>query len=214
MGVKVHFGQSHEGSISGYSTECSQCGQSLRVKQKDRLEGNNFCDNECESVFRSNQSGEDTGNWKGGKVTTSCENCDESVERWPGVISQKERIFCSSKCQGDWRSENFNGEDNPNFRGGVFEHEYGPDWTEKREEALDRADEICEHPECSKTETKPGMGLDVHHIVPRRYWDDVSESNNLDNLIVLCRPHHRELEPPIYNEATRGKSRRRNRSPA
>jgi len=204
MGVKVHYGQSHEGSISGYQTSCSHCEKEISVRQKGRLDGNNFCDKKCESNYRSeNKSGENHPNFSGGKDRVECEMCSTVVERWSTQIEQQNNVFCSYDCQDKWRSVHKTGKNNPNYSGGVFEHEYGPNWREQRTKAISRANGICEHPGCEKRKTKTGYSLDVHHIVPRRYIEDLSEANRLSNLLVLCRQHHRELEPPLYEEISR-----------
>jgi endogenous inhibitor of DNA gyrase (YacG/DUF329 family) len=205
IGVKVHYGKAHEGSISGYDTECSFCGESLTVRQKDRVEGNNFCDNKCESKYRSdNGGGENHPLYDGGKVTVACLICSTQVKRWPAKIEQQERVFCSKSCQGKWRGENWTGEDNPNYDGGVFEHQYGPNWANAREQAIEQADGSCEEPDCQREECRNGYNLDVHHIIPRRHFDDKTEANELDNLLVLCREHHAEIEPNGYGKSRGG----------
>lgn len=76
------------------------------------------------------------------------------------------------------------------LRAGVGESyydRYGDGWKDVRKDVLERDNHSCVV--CGKSE-RPN----VHHIKPRRKFDDVSESNTLDNLITLCHSHHRKLE--------------------
>jgi len=74
-------------------------------------------------------------------------------------------------------------------------HPYGPDWKKVRQEAIERADGACEHPKCEKEKSRNGRGLECHHIIPNFLTEDEQE-HDLDNILVLCREHHDELEVP------------------
>jgi hypothetical protein len=50
--------------------------------------------------------------------------------------------------------------------------------------ALELRDEHCAHPECQT----PARWCDAHHIV---HWADGGRTD-LDNLLLLCRRHHRD----------------------
>ena len=50
------------------------------------------------------------------RLNIQCLGCGESFEVIPARA--KTAKFCSYKCRGKWRSENFTGENNPNYRGG------------------------------------------------------------------------------------------------
>lgn len=72
-------------------------------------------------------------------------------------------------------------------RAGTSEEYYGKDYKQKRSETLERDKYICRV--CEATDD-----LHCHHIKPRREFDDVNDSNTLDNLITLCRSCHRTFE--------------------
>jgi len=70
---------------------------------------------------------------------------------------------------------------------GTGENYYGESWTQKRRETLQRDNYRC------RVCYQWGQPH-VHHITPRREFDDVDESNTLDNLITLCPSCHMTLE--------------------
>ena len=60
------------------------------------------------------------------RVEVNCENCGETETVPP---SEEDRYrFCSQKCQGEWQTENWTGEDAPNWQGGKSER--ACDWCE------------------------------------------------------------------------------------
>lgn len=87
------------------------------------------------------------------------------------------------------------GELNANWAGG-YEPYYGENWAEKRRAARSRDGYECVV--CGKTDqehrSEHGWELEVHHIEPVRTFDDPTDANGLENLITLCRTHHREYE--------------------
>jgi len=83
------------------------------------------------------------------------------------------------------------GEEHPTWKGGYNGYNTKV-WEEQREKVLERDDYECQ--ECHITneehKKKHGCELHVHHIIPYR----LCESHDLDNLITLCRIHHKEAE--------------------
>lgn len=77
---------------------------------------------------------------------------------------------------------------NPNWQGGVTCQEWGEDWQVQRKKALKRDKYKCQV--CFK------KGKVVHHIKPRRLFDDsnINDMNKLSNLITLCDKHHVPVE--------------------
>lgn len=69
--------------------------------------------------------------------------------------------------------------------------DYGNTWDEKREEALERDNYECRI--CGKSQSikKP---LHVHHVVKVKKFDDPDNAHTRDNLITLCKAHHRLVE--------------------
>lgn len=43
----------------------------------------------------------------------SCDQCGNTFFREKQVVERNEKTFCDWECQGNWRSENYTGEDNP-----------------------------------------------------------------------------------------------------
>jgi 5-methylcytosine-specific restriction endonuclease McrA len=139
------------------------------------------------------QTNENNPFWKGGKETQTCYYCGDSFEEY----NYRESKFCSMQCKGKWQSENWTEENNPFWKGGHEKYK-GESWKSQRRRARNRANGICEHPNCEKTKHDIGKKLDVHHIIPFRYYNSSKEANKLDNLILLCPEHHREEESRIW----------------
>jgi len=131
------------------------------------------------------RTGEDNPCWRGGK-TEHLYSCEFCYNLFLGN-TKDDRTFCSYDCKADWQRENFTGENNPSS------------WSKSRKRARERANYVCEHPYCNKTVEDVGRNLDVHHIVPFRYFDSHREANKLDNLILLCPTHHKTEERRIWN---------------
>jgi hypothetical protein len=78
--------------------------------------------------------------------------------------------------------------------------EYGRNWDEQREKALERDNYTCQTPGCSQSQSEHidefGRGLHVHHIQPLHMFGDTAdqvdfeEANRLDNLVTVCVEHH------------------------
>ena len=96
---------------------------------------------------------------------------------------------------------NFEMGNNPAWKGGHKNtRDYGPNWQNSRKAALERDDYKCQH--CSTLKSNNGRGLDVHHIIPFRYFGYIRGVNNndvivnrIDNLITLCRRFQWAVEP-------------------
>lgn len=127
-------------------------------------------------------------------IKISCPKCGKIRER-RGYLSQaRSKVLCL-ECTSD----QFNGEGNPNWKGG-HKHwspgRFGKDkdglsWKVQRQLAWERDDYTCQH--CHE---KKNRNPDVHHITPFR----VSQSHALDNLICLCQSCHLKLEATVQDE--------------
>lgn len=51
-------------------------------------------------------------------VEVECDNCGEVTEKKPCRVERSEHDFCSRECSDEFQSEQFSGEDNPNYQGG------------------------------------------------------------------------------------------------
>lgn len=75
-------------------------------------------------------------------------------------------------------------------------------WQKARNRAIRRDGHECQRCGCEQSDhvERYGRGLEAHHIVPFREFDDREKAHELSNLITLCRPCHKKLEGlPIDN---------------
>jgi len=207
-GVKLHHKRSHRTSLTEVEIICYICGEEFTRQQSNVNTDRPCCSDRC--MYK--KLSEDRDN----KVTITCDCCGSKFKRQTSKV--KETNYCSHNCSKHGRSKKIKVEcvecgdtfkrspseiNNNNF---CSEHCYGKyqrldeprkrrlgDWSKKRRMALDRASYTCEHPKCDKNKCANGDSLHVHHIVPNRFTD--LETHNMDNLLVLCREHHNELEP-------------------
>jgi len=189
-GVKNHYGKQHEGSIYGELVNCSWCGEEKRVSLGQiRNHDNYFCDSQCKGKWiEENVGGDDHPLAK--RETRECENCGTEITRCEAHFY--ERAFCDYDCQGEWLSENNVGENHPNWKGGVSQIVYGSGWKKAREKALERDGHACVI--CGVTKEEKPNRIDVHHIRPVESFDNNADAHELDNLVTLCRSHHRKWE--------------------
>lgn len=191
--VKIHHTKAHNESLSKENLDCTWCGESFK-RQKSRLNGEkHFCSQDCHGSWKSaNLTGKN--HWNSNQVTTNCDWCGNEIERAESDILSE--VFCDNHCMSQYRLNADNGgENHPNWKGGDGSHYYGPNWQQRRREAIKQARGVCEHPECQRVESRCGRSLDVHHIIPFRYFDDKQKANKLSNLMVLCQEHHAKVEP-------------------
>lgn len=126
-GIKIHYGRMHEGSIAGIEVECGYCDETFRreraaAEAADRV----FCpDSDCYAKFLSeNVYGENHPGW-GGRVEVECAWCGTSKKVRPSELGPSEQFFCGgdTNCESAWKEENWNAENNNNWRGGKVEVE-------------------------------------------------------------------------------------------
>lgn len=171
---------------------CQYCGDEKETTPYD-AENKVYCSQECMSKdFKDRMSGEGNPSWNGGMVEVECEWCGSVDEYVPARAEH--RRFCSGPCHKEWlsherRGRAWMGEDNPAWAGGQErDRNYGPNWEEQRQKALERDSHECML--CRSTQD-----LHVHHKKPiRNFSKDMRgwwrRANCLDNLITLCRSCH------------------------
>lgn len=125
------------------------------------------------------------------KVTTPCEQCGDEVTLRQSKRNYGAGRFCSRNCLSRWQSENWQGEDHPNWNGGWNEFRVNG-WSKAKREALERDDHRCQS--CGATASELGREPDIHHIVPVRTFDDPDTAHTLENLIALCPSCHTAVE--------------------
>lgn len=121
--------------------------------------------------------------------TRYCKQCGKSFTEFPS----QPRKFCCHKCYEQWQSENLSGEDSYNWQGGAV-GDRGYNWNNQAALARERDLHTCQH--CGITEDELEKTLDVHHIIPFRFFglEKYEEANKLENLITLCRSCHVTVE--------------------
>jgi 5-methylcytosine-specific restriction endonuclease McrA len=172
-------------------TNCEECEKEYKVK-KSNLEKSRFCSIKC---FNSYQTDD--------KKEYYCVNCGNLILMKEYNRAQSEEVTCSDDCFKEYLSELRKGKKNPQWNGGRFYY-YGPNWREKRTEALKRDSKECQ--ECGMSQDEHyqnyNQDLHIHHKVPRREIIDENNptvgqfevANSLDNLVTLCKSCHRKLE--------------------
>lgn len=89
-----------------------------------------------------------------------------------------------SPNSGSFRKEQFIGDKNPNWKGGISHMPYAKEWTRALRHNI-RERDIFKCRVCDKTQDDNGKKLDVHHI------DYDKQNCNSINLISLCKSCHR-----------------------
>lgn len=161
-----------------------------------------FCNNKCRGRWLSeNKKGENHPSWGGGEVEKKCKHCGEVFLIHPAHVKNGEGVFCDRKCHGEWQSENYLGENNPCWRGGIK-----PFSDNIRRTSLyyrwRRAVIKRDGGGCSRCPQVGGI-LHVHHLVsfskivknfrdkyPLIAVDYISEMWDISNGITLCESCH------------------------
>lgn len=97
----------------------------------------------------------------------------------------------------------FCGENSPAWRGGYKDYK-GSNWKRNARQARERDNYICQ--DCMKTQSEIGKRLDVHHIIPQRFFETLEESNILKNLISLCHSCHIKRDAKIWKYESNNKN--------
>lgn len=147
------------------------------------------CSMECRGELLSQTTnGENNNNYRPeAHSTTTCNYCGKEFEY---LNLHRDGIYCSQSC----KSKDATGKDAPNWEGGWVDGDYGPNWDEQRDKALDRDDHCCVF--CGVLEEnaleKTNSPLHVHHRIRKEEFRNEDGSlnyeaaNELSNLITLC----------------------------
>lgn len=173
--------------------ECEYCGTTERVKP-GRAKSYRFCSTDCKADWeQKNWTGENGPNWRG-RIEKVCKTCGEAFEVRQ---SRERRQFCGRDCMYEWFGEWISGDNHPMWKGGYDEY-YGPNWHKQRRKARERDGFECRV--CGKPDEENRRQLPVHHIQPKRAFEDKNgnydyeEGNRLENLITLCDACHPRWE--------------------
>jgi len=187
-GVKVHYGQAHEGSIAGIEFECDWCGK-VNKKRRAVVEKSerNFCDSLCYGKWKSRELAGEANPMYG---------VDGEDAPAYGRTGEDHPMF--GRTGLDNPMGGVTGEDHPCYAGGTGAR-YGSNWKRVRRDVIDRDGGVCQMEDCRMTREehreKYNKDINVHHITPKKYfewWSEVEPSVELEhanvprNLITLC----------------------------
>ena len=183
--------------------KCEYCGEENEAYPSILEQGDkNFCDKECSRLWKKHERPSNEHNWwKGGPVKVNCETCGVEIERKPCKLERSQNFFCSTECEGKWKSENLRRENHPNWKGG-HDHDYGPNWSQQRKKRLEQDNHECVVCSMSNAEHREqyGSGLHVHHIQRKENFRnedsklDYKRANRIENLVSLCYKCHGRWE--------------------
>lgn len=136
------------------------------------------------------RTGESNPSWNGGKETVYCEYCNKEYQVTPSLIERSR--FCSNNCKHSWMSENLVGEDSHSWKENVVDksNHYNGIYNNVRRRVKNR-DNGCIV--CGEEK------VDAHHIKPVKEFDDPENAHTMDNMVSLCRKHHKEYENEYTN---------------
>jgi hypothetical protein len=125
--------------------------------------------------------------WDVQRVERSCNQCGDEFVVLKSKAERGYGKFCDRDCLSEWLSDNWQGEDHPQWVEGKTR--YAGRWWTVRRGARARDDDQCRV--CGKSKEEIGREPDVHHVEPIRTFDDSQEAHRMDNVICLCRSCHR-----------------------
>lgn len=193
--MKIHHKLSHGESIME-ELECDWCGSTFeRMLHEVSGKGSagRFCSDTCETKWRKNQTGPDAGGWSGGMVEVECDSCGQKDTYYPSKADG--RRCCSFECWNELYSDEYSGENSPFWKENN-EGRYGGSWEQRREGIVERDGFECRKCGMSREDHRDVYGFDihVHHIVPKRKFDQDIDAHKDENLVTLCAQCHYNVE--------------------
>lgn len=178
--------------ITKTEVNCAQCGKPISLQPYRLLNvENNFCSRSCTTKYQLSKR------WADAKemIAVSCAFCgkEKQILKWDAEQKSKrgqEQFFCDRQCFGGWKSANWAGENNPSWKGGWTPH--GTGWNRIRQVVRQEQDYKCL--DCGIAEGKLGRELDVHHIIPARFFKRKADASIRSNLVGCCHKCHMKRE--------------------
>lgn len=161
--------------------KCKQCGSDFWVYRSALEKSNtsgNFCSRKCYNEYQKTLTGSKNNHYT--RVEKECPTCGKKFLALPSKIKMYKNVFCSVKCRGEYMKYYTGGEKNTNWKGGESRYRGNFDEVKRKHFSGTQFCAIC-------GTTK---GIHIHHIIPYR----LSQDNSVDNLIPLCRRHHKKIE--------------------
>lgn len=164
---------------------CAHCGIPMYRTASDLSRSSTFfCSVECHGAWQSEHwNGENHPRFNEETyMDLTCACCGARFTRAIHAIRGKELSFCGQECMHQWQSENWTGENGPNWKGGVSFDPYSVDFNLSLKKSIRKRDrrrcQLCGE------KGRRGKRLSVHHI------DYDKANNDPGNLISLCRSCH------------------------
>jgi len=162
---------------------CHECGEQFKVAPyRHKTNRGKYCSKKCYSLAQTKMTGINNSNWKGGLVTIICLMCGKQFKR---KQCQSSSMFCSTKCNGAYKSKYFRGENSPGWKGGIAPENIlarnSDEYLEWKKLVYEKYNYTCV--KCGSKE-KPN----AHHIIP--FSVDKSLRFDVTNGIVLCKKCH------------------------
>jgi len=195
-GMRQHHTRSHGESVAKVTLSCDGCGSEFK-RWKSQLDGSDkkYCSPDCYHENFEQKTGEQSP--QSNMITVECGHCGKQHKRRPSRVQRANTVYCSRECADKDHSERMVGEGNPRWIDGQYVSDYGPNWSEKRQEALDRDNHLCQYCAAGVNDAI----LSVHHIRKMRYYHQeydkpecYSRANKLSNLVTLCLSCHGQWE--------------------
>lgn len=186
----VHRSRNKSGTPKGdtyarglLETTCADCGAKCQQHRAQRRKGKIPRCRKCARTDRQvrARARRDPSN----TLDVSCVICGHKFARKKERVARSQVVTCSVKCRGAARTKGLTKIRRHLRVLGKFN--YGEGWRKNRRLALLRDSATCQ--KCGDTKT-----VEVHHIVRFRDFCVPAEANDLSNLVVLCRKHHREAD--------------------
>lgn len=140
-----------------------------------------------------------------GKEIHWCKYCGNGIEAWPS----DDRKFCDKECHGDRLSENdcdycgksieITEADKEYWDSHFCDRGLGKTVLTGREEKDTRFGDNWQKMRSNVLGCSTGL-IDVHHIVPRREFEELENENRMNNLVTLCRSDHMKMEAKSEDE--------------
>lgn len=94
---------------------CAHCGETKEVPKCIAEQPRHFCNGDCRSGWISeNLSGKNASQWVE-RIEIQCDWCGTVKKELPSIATQHDHYFCGQSCKYAWQSENFAGENHPNW---------------------------------------------------------------------------------------------------
>lgn len=171
---------------------CAECG---KEKEDWAYRKPRFCSVQCAFKYASKLPKP----WQSNRVNLICTVCGKDYSLGAAYYKIRGSKFCSRECKGIAKSISMRGEKNWNYIDGIKYYDRGANWLSQQRKAKKRDGYKCV--KCNAIRSNNNRPLEVHHIIPYRLFNgDYKKSNDLNNLITLCRKCH-IVEEKIFNKS-------------